>query len=116
MSDGFFFFAVYYKSMSDVLHANIFFFITAVSVVVVSGFVVVLLYYCVGIARDVRAIAAKVRKASDELEQDFEALRAQVKTEGVKVRGIIDLLIGFVTYRFGTRSRKKKSEEKAVSE
>lgn len=103
--------------MSDVLQANIFFFITAVSVVVVSGFVVVLLYYCVGIARDVRAVAAKVRKASDELEQDFEVLRMQVKTEGVKLRGIIDLLIGFLTYRFKAKqSRKKKPEPTETSE
>ena len=94
--------------MSDVLQANIFFFITAISVVVISGFVGVLLYYCIGIAKDVRAIAAKVRKASDGLEQDFDSLRAQVKTEGVKLRGIVDLLIGFVTYRFGAGPRKKK--------
>ncbi len=103
--------------MSDVLQANIFFFITAVSVLVLSGFVGVLLYYCIGIARDVRAVAAKVRKASDELEQDFETLRAQVKTEGVKLRGIVDLLIGFVTYRFKAKqSRKKKPEPSETAE
>lgn len=97
--------------MSDILQANIFFFITAVSVLVLSGFVGVLLYYCIGIARDVRAVAAKVRKASDELEQDFETLRAQVKNEGVKLRGIVDLIIGFVTYRFGAGPRRKKKTE-----
>ncbi len=102
--------------MSTLIQADIFFFVTTVSVVLITGAVLWGAYHVVGILRDVRAIAAKVRKASDDLEQDFEALRAQVKTEGVKVRGIIDLLIGFVTYRFGTRSRKKKSEEKTVSE
>lgn len=102
--------------MSDILQANIFFFITAISVLVISGFVGVLLYYCIGIARDVRAVAAKVRKASDDLEQDFDVLRAQVKNEGAKLRGVVDLLLGFVTYRFGTRSRKKKAADKTVSE
>ena len=102
--------------MSDILQANIFFFITAISVVVISGFVGVLLYYCIGIAKDVRAIAAKVRKASDGLEQDFDSLRAQVKTEGVKLRGIVDLLIGFVTYRFGAGPRKKKKSTEVESE
>ncbi len=100
--------------MSDILQANIFFFITAIAVLVLSGFVGVLLYYCIAIAKDVRAVMAKVRKASDDLEQDFETLRAQVKTEGVKLRGIVDLLMGFVTYRFGTRSRKKKAADKVA--
>lgn len=102
--------------MSTWVQADIFFFVTTVSVVLITGAVLWGAYHVVGILRDVRAIAAKVRKASDDLEQDFESLRNQVKTEGVKLKGIVDVLIGFVTYRLGTKSRKKKSEEKAVSE
>jgi len=98
------------------MQADIFFFVTTVSVVLITAVVLWGGYYLVGILRDVRAICARVRKASETVEQDFESLRAQVKTEGMKLRGIVDVLIGFLTYRFGAPRKRKKSAEQTVSE
>ena len=57
--------------MTEVVHADIFFFITSIATVLVTGGMLVALYFVIGILRDVRAVASKVRKASDELERDF---------------------------------------------
>jgi hypothetical protein len=96
--------------MSEVVHADIFFFVTTVAIVLITAAVLVVLYFCVLILRDVRALCAKVRKAGDELERDFEVLRANVKTEGVKLRTIVDMVIGFVTYKFRAPGKRKKPQ------
>ena len=104
--------------MSEVVHADIFFFITALAVVLVAGALLVALYFFIGILRDVRAIAAKVRKTSDELERDFERLRLEVKSEGMRVKTVFDIFLGFLQ-RYMTRAassapkRRKKPVDQA---
>ncbi|MEI7719876.1 MAG: hypothetical protein WCI89_01565 [bacterium] len=103
--------------MAEVVHADIFFFITSVAVVLLTAGVLVALYFFIGILRDVRAVAAKVRKASDELERDFERLRGEVKAEGMRMKTVFDVFLGFLQ-RHMTRTasavaskRRKKSPE-----
>lgn len=104
--------------MSDLVHADIFFFITSISVIVLSLLVAVALFYVVKILRDIQAISAKIRKASDELEQDFESLRSAVKGEGVRVKTIFDLFLEFIIAKFrgGSRRKAKKAQEKEETE
>lgn len=101
--------------MSDLIHADIFFFITSISVVVLSLFVAAALYYVVKILRDLQAVSAKIRKASDELEEDFEHLRSAMKGEGLKVKTIFDLFLEFITLKFRGGAR-RKARAKKVSE
>jgi hypothetical protein len=97
--------------MTEIIHADIFFFITAIAVVVVSIGLLIALYYVIDILRDVRVVMKKVRKASDELEQDFEDLRANIKKEGVVVRTIFELAVRFITRQIpGLRMKKEKKE------
>ena len=51
--------------MSELVHADIFFFITAVAVVLLSTIFAVALVYIIVILRDVRAIVARMRRASE---------------------------------------------------
>jgi hypothetical protein len=81
--------------MSEVVHADIFFFITSAAVILITIGILIALYYIVQIVRDVREIVARVRKASVEAERDFEALRATLHEEGVKSRALIDLVLGY---------------------
>ena len=53
-------------------------------------------------------ITAKLNKASKEIEQDFEELRHTVKNEGVKVRTIVDLALGFFMARMKKRTVARK--------
>jgi hypothetical protein len=81
--------------MSEAVHADIFFFITSVAVIVLSSGLLVLLFYLIPAARDLRAVAAKVRKAGDEVEKDFEDLRANLRAEGNKGKMLVDIVLGW---------------------
>lgn len=94
--------------MDELIHADIFFFITAIAVVIISIGMAIALYLVISILRDVQAVATKVRKASDELEQDFEVLRSSVKEEGVRVKTIVELVLAFIARQIPrSRARKK---------
>lgn len=96
------------------MHADVFFFITAIAVIVLSVGAAVVLYYVIGIVRDVRAITEKVRTASDGLERDFEDLRATLKKQGVRTRTVIELLLSFLMRKIPKariKSVKKETEQ-----
>lgn len=96
--------------MTETLHANIFFLITSFAVITVTIGVVWLLYHLIPIARDIRAIVGKVRKAGDDLEQDFQSLRSVAKEEGTKGRVIIDLVLSAIQKKLTKKRTSKKSE------
>ena len=96
--------------MDQLVHADIFFFITAIAVVIISIGLAIVLYFVIDIVLDVRAVVKKVRKASSELEQDFEVLRSSVKEEGVRVKTIVELVLAFIARQI-PKGRKKKGEE-----
>lgn len=106
--------------MSEVVHADIFFFITSMVVVLLGAVLVVALVYVVFIVRDVRAIVARVRRASESLEGDLDALRSQVKQEGYKARAMVDLLLGFVGRKISKAVKPKRArrvmEEESTDE
>jgi hypothetical protein len=81
--------------MQELVHADIFFFISSVCVICITIGILVLLYYLIPIVRDARAVAAKLRKAGDEVEKDFEALRSSLREEGNKSKTILNLALGF---------------------
>ena len=92
--------------MSEVLQANIFFFITSVAVIIVTILVGVALFYVVSILRNVRDISDKIKRGSDVLTQDLSEFRATVKAEGVKAKNIFN----FFAERF--RSKRKRAAPK----
>ena len=95
--------------MTEVVHADIFFFITAIAVIVVGVASLIALYYAIVILRDAREIVKKIRQASDEIEEDFEDLRENIRNEGVKVRAIVELVLAFIRRKL-PKPRPKKRE------
>lgn len=95
--------------MSEIVHADIFFFITSIAVIVVGIGMSVFLFFGILIVRDIRAVVQKVRKASDELEKDFEDLRASVKGEGARVKTVFELMLGFIARQIPKSRTKKQS-------
>ncbi len=80
--------------MDTLIHADVFFFISSISVIVIAIVVVVVGVYVVTVLRDAKYISKKLRNAADELEEDFENLRKEVTGEGRKAKYLIDFFLG----------------------
>ncbi|HVY72845.1 MAG TPA: hypothetical protein VG984_02255 [Candidatus Paceibacterota bacterium] len=101
--------------MNEVLHANIFFFIASLATIAIAAAILVALYYIIQILRHVRDISAKLNRASQELERDFNDLRGVLKNEGNKVRGIVDVALGFIsTFAIRKKAAPRKHKPKVV--
>jgi hypothetical protein len=95
--------------MNDILHANIFFIITAFAVVVLTIFWIVILWYVIGIVREVRTIARRLSKASENIEKDLNELRFQVRSGGARVRSLGLTLFEFLVSRLSKPSRRSQN-------
>jgi hypothetical protein len=98
--------------MDEILHANIFFFITSIAVVLLTFLVSWALYYVVGILKNVRDISDRVDRGSVELEADLRELRTNIKHEGVKVATLFDFFMNIME----SFLPKKKKKSRVVHE
>lgn len=94
--------------MQTLVHADIFFFISTICLVVLTLIVGAALVFAVAIMRDVRKISARMAKASEDIEKDIELLRSAVRAEGTKVKGIADLILGFIIRKLTPKVAKRK--------
>ncbi|HTY39991.1 MAG TPA: hypothetical protein VMC43_02790 [Candidatus Paceibacterota bacterium] len=92
--------------MDTLIHADVFFFVTAIAVVIVGFVLAIAGVYFILILRDVRYIARRAREGSDQLTQDVNDLRATLRAEGAQLKMLIDGL----TRMFG--GEKKRSRRK----
>ena len=98
--------------MSEVLQANVFFVITSIAVVVVTVLVCFVLWYLIKILRNVREITDRLRRGSEQLAEDANAVRVFVH------EGIVGTLLQFVGKIIGKTSPKaddKRPVEKKES-
>jgi hypothetical protein len=102
--------------MSEVIHADVFFFITSMAVICITVGVLILLFYLVPAARDMREIAAKVRKAGDEVEKDFEDLRANLRQEGAKGKMLADIVLAWAGHALKAPQRRRSKKQPPSSE
>ena len=78
--------------MDPILKSEIFFFITAIAVIVLSVSAAVVLVYAIRILRDVDHVAKLVRDESDLIAKDVSGLREAAEEEGLKI-GRLTLMI-----------------------
>ena len=93
--------------MDTLVHADIFFFVTTIAVVVVAAVLAVALVYLVRILNDVKRIAEQVREETILFREDIHDLREQVRHEGLRLRGFLDLITGFFGKKKTSRSKKR---------
>ncbi len=93
--------------MGTLVHADIFFFISTISLCVGIIVFLILAWYVLQILRDVHEISMKAKDAAGKLESDFEALRKDMQDKGKKISSIADMILGFIS-RFVSPKRKKK--------
>lgn len=96
---------VQWMMMSEVLQANIFFFIASAATVLFAIMVCIVLYYVIKILVAIRAIVERIEAGSDVIAEDVSAMR-----EFVKSGGLVAYLINRVTpKRRSTKSTRTKS-------
>lgn len=91
--------------MDTLIHADVFFFVTAIAVVVVGFVLAVGGVYLILILRDLRYIIGRAREESDQIVQDIHDLRATVREEGVRLKMLIE---GFRNLFGGEKKRSKR--------
>ena len=72
--------------MAEVLHANIFFFITGIGVIILTVLVSIVLYQCIKILSSVRRIVERVEAGTETLIEDIEDFRTYVMEESFIAR------------------------------
>jgi 5-bromo-4-chloroindolyl phosphate hydrolysis protein len=92
--------------MTEVLHANIFFVITSVAVVVFTLLLCFAVYQIIKILKSIRRIVDRIDEGSEMIAGDMDNLRTYVM-EG----SLVSQLIGFFMGNKGAARRKRKSQD-----
>lgn len=98
--------------MSEVLQANLFFFITAFAIVIATFFICVALYYIIRILRVMDKIATRIDEKSSMLADDLTHIRAYIAQGGLM------RTIGGIAARVMRRPRRRStmSDDEPLSE
>lgn len=95
--------------MSEILHANIFFFITALSIIVGTIFLCVLAYHAIHACISVRRILTRIEEGATEIKEDVDTVRAYFKEDALIPR-LIKKLFGGGMERKTKKARSTKSD------
>lgn len=90
------------------MKADIFFFVTAITVVILGLLIAAGLFYTIRILRDVEHISSTVRDESDKIIEDVDDLRKDLKKEGKKLTGVLSVFASFLTKRAKKHKKSKK--------
>lgn len=93
--------------MTEILQANIFFFIASFATIVFSIMACIAMYLVIKILISIRAILARIEAGSDLIADDIQAARAFVAGGG-----LISHLISFVARAGGSRAQAQKRRSK----
>lgn len=91
--------------MTEVLQANVFFFITAASVVAFTIFLCVAVFYVIRILRAVSNITKRIDEGSETIAEDIKQLRQYV-AEGSLISQVVGLFM-----RSGQRKSRRQSKD-----
>ncbi|HEU0081088.1 MAG TPA: hypothetical protein VFQ72_03640 [Candidatus Paceibacterota bacterium] len=77
------------------IHADIFFFVSTVTLVVFMIGIVIAFVYAIGILRNVRDITDRAKAEWQEIVADSRKLRGALRDEGMKWKHVMDLIRTF---------------------
>jgi len=113
-------FLCYDDFMESLIHADIFFFITTIIVIVLGILSAIILFYITTILADIREISRIARSESVDIAEDIKHIRKEVNDELQSGSSIIFSLIKVIRNLFRhrrttNRSNTKKNNEKSNS-
>ncbi len=79
--------------MSEVLHANVFFFITGVAVILFTALLCVALVHVIKLLKSLRNIVAHIEEGTEVLSEDMQQIRMHMVGGGV-LRKLLHFLFG----------------------
>lgn len=82
--------------MRTLIHADIFFFVTSIFVVVSTIVLAIAGIYFILILRDMKEISRKIKVEGEEIIDDVKELREKIKEEGIGLRSL-GKFFGFFT-------------------
>lgn len=97
---------VYCIYMNEVLHANIFFVITSIAVVLFTILVCLVLYHVLKIVKAVRRIVDRVEAGSEVIAEDLENLR-----DNLNPAKLIGLVMSWMPNARPRRRTRRKSDD-----
>ena len=89
----------------SLIHADIFFLISTIALIVITIGISAALFYGIKILRNVRDITDRAREESYEVLADIQSLRRGLRDEGVKWKHVAGLARGFFV-RKGSKVKK----------
>ena len=90
--------------MSNLVQSDIFFFITGMSVIMLTAIFAIILVYVAYVMRNLKQILDTAKRETDLIAEDINQLRTNVKEEGMKVKSFI----GFVESIINRKKTNKK--------
>jgi uncharacterized protein YoxC len=93
--------------MATLIHADIFFFVTTIVVVVVGIALTVALIYLAKVLSDLRKITKEVHEETVLFREDLKNLRTDVRREGFKLWRLVDFGKQFFERKKTSRSKKE---------
>lgn len=90
--------------METLIHADIFFFVSTIALVVISIGIIVALAYLIRILRNVSDVSDKVKEEGSEIIADVKELRTEIKKEGFRM----NYVRRFFNRLLGRRTKSKK--------
>ena len=94
--------------MDTLVHADIFFFVTTIAVIVIAMLFVIALIYLIKVLNRIKSIAEQVRDETILFREDIHGLRDSVQREGFKLKHLFNFGYDF----FKKRASKKSKSEK----
>lgn len=104
--------------MTEVLHANVFFFITSIAVIIFTVLLCIVLYHLIKLAKSIRRIVERVEVGSEIIAADLEHIRSYFTEQSLLSRVLRGMMGAGNGPRHTSRSApsRKASDAKARTE
>lgn len=94
--------------MSEVLQANIFFFVTGISIIILTLLLCVGLYHVIRILKSVRKIMDRIEYGSEVIAEDISSMRKHFAETS-----LVSSLLGVFLGRSGSKAEARKKRKEA---
>jgi hypothetical protein len=97
--------------MTEVLHANVFFFVTGIAVIVISVILCILLYHFIRALKSIRRILGSIERGTEAISDDMQNIRSYFARGGL-IGGLLSILRGVGGSAEAPKKRRRKTRKK----